>query len=71
MRIALPQEVYHSAALGDVNRTPMIQMSDRGLQVLDLKAAGALSTSAMVEATYSGSHTIKLALSCVHIAPSD
>ena len=32
-RIALAQEVYHSAALGDVNRTPMIEMSDRGLQV--------------------------------------
>ena len=50
MRIALPQEVYHSAALGDVNRTPMIEMSDSGLQVLDLKAAGALSCSYVVEA---------------------
>ena len=32
-RIALAQEVYHSAAHGDVDRTPMIEMSDRGLQV--------------------------------------
>ena len=44
-RIALALEVYHSAANGDVDDSPNNEWSDRGLQVLDLKAAGALSCS--------------------------
>ena len=49
-RIALALKVYHSAAHGDVERAPQDEWSDRGLQVLDLKAAGALSCSCVVEA---------------------
>ena len=49
-RIALALKVYHSAAHGDVERAPQDEWSDRGLQVLDLKAAGALSCSYVVEA---------------------
>ena len=33
--IALAQEVYHSAATETSSASPMIEMSDRGLQVLD------------------------------------
>ena len=43
----------------------MIGMRARGLLVLDLKAAGALPSSAMAEATSLGSHTIMLTLSCI------
>ena len=49
-RIALALEVYHSAANGDVDDSPNNEWSDRGLQVLDLKAAGALSCSCVAEA---------------------
>ena len=69
--IALAQEVYHSAALGDVNRTPMIEMSDRGLQVLDLKAAGIRLCSYMTNSDSVRSQTIIIALQCMHHAPSD
>ena len=44
--------------------------SDRGLQVLDLKAAGALSCSSIIEAMQTGSHSIILASPCMHHAPS-
>ena len=43
-------ETKNSAAHGDVERAPQDEWSDRGLQVLDLKAAGALSCSYVVEA---------------------
>ena len=43
-------ETKNSAAHGDVERAPQDEWSDRGLQVLDLKAAGALSCSCVVEA---------------------
>ena len=69
-RIALALKVYHSAAHGDVERAPQDEWSDRGLQVLDLKAAGALSCSCVVEAIRAGSHGIKLASPSMHHAPS-
>ena len=59
------------AAQEDVDHTPMKSWSDRGLQVLDLKAAGTLSSSAVTGATYTWSHTNMLALPCMHHAPSD
>ena len=49
----------------------MIEMRARGLQVLDLKAVGTLSSSAMTGATCTRSHTIMVALPCMHHAPSD
>ena len=49
-RIALALRMFRSAAHGDVERAPQDEWSDRGLQVLDLKAAGALSCSCVVEA---------------------
>ena len=49
----------------------MKSSSDRGLQVLDLKAAGTLSSSAVTGATCTRSHTIMVALPCMHHAPSD
>ena len=49
----------------------MKSWSDRGLQVLDLKAAGTLSSSGMTGATCTRSHTNMLALPCMHHAPSD
>ena len=70
-RIALAQEVYHSAATETSSASPMIEMSDRGLQVLDLKAAGALSSLAVTEVICTGSLTIVLVLPCMHTAPSD
>ena len=69
-RIALALKVYHSAAHGDVKRAPQDEWSDRGLQVLDLKAAGALSCSCVVEDIRAGSHGIKLASPSMHHAPS-
>ena len=69
-RIALALKVYHSAAHGDVERAPQDEWSDRGLQVLDLKAAGALSCSCVVEAIRAGSHSIKLVSPIMHHAPS-
>lgn len=70
-RIALAQEVYHSAATETSSVSPMIEMSDRGLQVVDLKAAGALSSLAVTEVICPGSLTIMLVLPCMHTAPSD
>ena len=49
----------------------MIEMRARGLQVLDLKAAGTLSSSAMTGATCTRSHTIMVGLPCMYHAPSD
>ena len=69
-RIALGLKVYHSAAHGDVERAPQDEWSDRGLQVLDLKAAGSLSCSCVVEAIRAGSYIIILASPCMHHAPS-
>ena len=63
-------ETKNSAAHGDVERAPQDEWSDRGLQVLDLKAAGALSCSCVVEAIRAGSHSIKLASPSMHHAPS-
>ena len=64
-------EAANSAAHGDVDRTPMRSWSDRGLQVLDLKAAGTLSSSAVTGSTCTRSHTIMVALPRMHHAPSD
>ena len=69
-RIALAQEWYHSAAHGDVERTPKKRRSDRDLQVIDLKAAAALSCSYMIGTDHAGSHTITVARTCMHHAPS-
>ena len=49
-RIALAQELYHSAAHGDVGGTTNSEWSDRDLQVFDLKVAVAPSISSVVEA---------------------
>ena len=62
---------YPSAAHGDVECMAHTGESDRGLQVLDLKAAGTLSSSGMTDATCTRSHTNMLALPCMHHAPSD
>ena len=70
-RIVLALEVCTTAPHGDVDRTPMKSWSDSSLQVDDLKAAAALLSSAMTGATYTLSHTIMLALPCMHHAPSD
>ena len=64
-------EVKKSAAPGDVEHERRLRLSDRDLQVLDLKAAGTLSSSAVTGATYTWSHTNMLALPCMHHAPSD
>ena len=69
--VVVSVEAANSAAHGDVDHTPMKSWSDRGLQVLDLKAAGTLSSSAVTGATYTWSHTNMLALPCMHHAPSD
>ena len=69
-RNALALRMFRSAAHEDVERAPQDEWSDRGLQVLDLKAAGALSCSCVVEAIRAGSHSIKLASPIMHHAPS-
>ena len=69
-RNALALRMFRSAAHGDVERAPQDEWSDRGLQVLDLKAAGALSCSCVVEDIQAGSHSIKLASPSMHHAPS-
>ena len=45
-------EVKKSAAPGDVEHERRLRMSDRDLQVLDLKAAGALSSFVVTCATF-------------------
>ena len=50
-------EVKRSAAPGDVEHERRLRLSDRDLQVLDLKAAGALSSLANICATFPGSAT--------------
>ena len=69
-RIALALEVYHSAAHRDVDDSPNNEWSDRGLQVFDLKAAAALSCSYTIGTDHAGSHTITVARTCMHHAPS-
>ena len=60
-RVALAQDWYTSAApppeCGDVEHERRLRLSDRDLQVLDLKAAGALSCLANICATFPGSAT--------------
>ena len=70
MRIAQSLEVCTTAAHGDVERRPKKRWSDRGLQVIDLKAAAALSCSYMIGTDHTGSHTITVACTCMHHAPS-
>ena len=48
--VVVSVEAEKSAAHRDADDTPKLRWSDRGLQVLDLKAAGALSSSAVTEA---------------------
>ena len=61
----------YSAAAETLSASPMIGMSARGLLVHDLKAAGALPSSAVTEAHCLGPHTIMLALPCMHHALSE
>ena len=49
--VVVSVEAEKSAAHRDADDTPKLRWSDRGLQVLDLKAAGALSSSAVTEAS--------------------
>ena len=70
MRIALVLERYTTAAHGDVEHTAPTRWSDRDLQVIDLKAAAALSCSYMIGTDHTGSHTITVARFCMHHAPS-
>ena len=55
--IVVTVEVSNSAAPGDVEHERRLRLSDRDLQVLDLKAAGALSCLANICATFPGSAT--------------
>ena len=70
MRIAQSLEVCTTAAHGDVERRPKKRWSDRGLQVIDLKAAAALSCSYMIGTDHARSHTTTVARTCMHHAPS-
>ena len=70
MRIAQTLEWYTTAAHGDVLRWPNNEWSDRDLQVFDLKAAVALSSTCVIEAGRTGSRRIMLAVACMHHAPS-
>ena len=56
---------------GDVNLRAANGWSASGLLVHDLKAAGALPSSAVAKAGCLGSLAIMLDLPCLHIAPSD
>ena len=49
-----------------VDRTPNNDWSDRDLQVFDLKAAVALSSTCVIEAGRTGSRRIMLAVPCMH-----
>ena len=49
--VVVSLEAEKCAAHGEVVRKPMIEVRARGLQVLDPKAAGALSSSAVTEAS--------------------
>ena len=69
-RIALALQVCTTAAHGDVERTLNKRRSDRDLQVIDLKAAAALSCSYMIGTGHAGSHTIIVAHTCMHHAPT-
>ena len=62
-------EVKKSAATGDVEHERRLRLSDRDLQVLDLKAAGALSCSYVVCVSHTVSCDIKLAQPLMHHAP--
>ena len=70
MRIAQTLEWYTTAAHGDVVRWTNNEWSDRDLQVFDLKAAVALSSTCVIEAGRTGSRRIMLAVPCMHHAPS-
>ena len=63
-------EVKKSAAPGDVEHERRLRMSDRDLQVLDLKAAGALSCSYVIGAHCTRSQSIILAQRRMHHAPT-
>ena len=57
------------------HQTTNNEWSDGGVQVLDLKAAGALSCSSVIEAIRTGvaghhTSTIMLVVPCMHHAPS-
>ena len=56
-RIVQTLQVCTTAAHGDVEHERRLRLSDRDLQVLDLKAAGALSCLASMRATFPGSAT--------------
>ena len=71
MRIALALERYHTAAHGDVDRTPMMRWSDSSPLVNDLMTAGIRLCSYVIGVDSVRSHTIIIALQCTHHAPSD
>ena len=63
-------EVKKSAAPGDVEHERRLRLSDRDLQVLDLKVAGALSSFAVTCATFLTSATTMTAHSIMVCALS-
>ena len=69
-RIALTQDVFRSAAHGDVERTPKKDGAPVTFRFIDLKAAAALSCSYMIGTGRAGSHTIIVARTCMHHAPT-
>ena len=71
MRIALALERYHTAAHGDVDRTPMMRWSDSSPLVNDLMAAGIRLCSYMIGVDPERSQTLIVPLRSMHHACSD
>ena len=70
-RIALALERYHTAAHGDVDRTPMMRWSDSSPLVNDLMAAGIRLCSYMIGVDPERSQTLIVPLRSMHHACSD
>ena len=71
MRIALALERYHTAAHGDVDRTPMMRWSDSSPLVNDLMAAGIRLCSYTIGVDPERSQTLIVPLQSMHHACSD
>ena len=71
MRIALALQRYHTAAHGDVDRTPMMRWSDSSPLVNDLMAAGIRLCSYMIGVDPERSQTLIVPLRSMHHACSD
>ena len=70
-RIALTQDVFRRKCSSWGRRAHTEERwSTRDLQVIDLKAAAALSSSYMIGTDHAGSHTTTVARTCMHHAPS-